>query len=60
MESYGYDITILNKAFIENYTNLDNYLYCSILDIKKLHIFLENVLKKTKVVNLYNNKVDRE
>lgn len=51
---------ILNRVFIENCIDLVSHLYCFILDIKKLHFLLKKVLKKTEVVNLYDNKVGKK
>lgn len=48
---------ILNKVIIDNQTDLVHHLYCSILDMKKLPLLSRKVLRKTRVVNLYNNKV---
>ena len=50
---------ILNKVLIENRTDLVSHPYCSVLDIKELHPLSGKVLRKTRVVNLYDNKVDR-
>ena len=50
---------ILNKVIIDNRTDLVSHPYCSILDIKELHQLTRKVLSKTRVVNLYNNKVGR-
>lgn len=50
---------ILNSVFIENCTDLVSHSYCSVLDIKDLHPLSGKVLRKTGVVNLYDNKVDR-
>lgn len=50
---------ILNRVIIDNKTNLVGHPYCFVLDIKKLHSLTKKVLKKIKIVNLYNNKVDR-
>ena len=51
---------ILHKVIIDNQTDLVSQLYCSILDIKELHSLTKNeVMRKTKVVNLHNNKVGR-
>ena len=51
---------ILNKIIIDSQTDLVGHLYYSILDIKKLHPLLRKVLKKTRVVNLYENKVGKK
>lgn len=51
---------ILNKVIIDNWTDLISYPYCSVLDIKKLHLLSRKVLKKTKFDNLYDNNFNRE
>lgn len=51
---------ILNRVLVKNYTDLIGHLYCSILDIKEFYSLLRKVLKKTKVINLYDIKVDRK
>lgn len=51
---------ILNRIFKKNCTDLVSHLYCSVLDIKELYSFLKNVLKKSRIVNLDNNKVDKK
>lgn len=48
---------ILNKVIIENRTNLVNHLYCIILDIKEFHPVSGKHIRKTRVVNLYDNKL---
>lgn len=48
---------ILNKVLMENCTNTVCYLYCVVVNIEKLHFLIEKILKKTKVISLYNNKV---
>lgn len=50
---------ILYKIIINNQKNLANYLYCSILDIKELHSLSRKNLRKTRIINLYDNKVGR-
>ena len=50
---------ILNKVVINNWTNVVSYLYYSVFDIKELHSWSKRVLRKTRVVNLYDNKVGR-
>ena len=50
---------ILNKVIIDNRTDLVSHLYCSVLDIKELHALTRKVLRKTRVVYLYDNKFGR-
>ncbi len=47
----------LNKIVIENRINVVNHLYCIVLDIKKLNLVIRKFLRKTRVVNLYDNKI---
>ena len=48
---------ILNKVIIENRTYLISHPYCIVLDIKELNPVSGKFLRKTKIVNLYDNKV---
>ena len=48
---------ILNKVIINNWINLASYLYYYVLDIKKLYSRFRKILRKIRVVNLYDNKV---
>ena len=50
---------ILNKVIIENQTNLVSHLYCIVLDIKELNQVLRKYSRRTKIVNLYDNKISR-
>lgn len=50
---------ILTKIVIDNRINLVTYPLYLALNIKKLQFLSEKVLKKNRVVNLYNNKFDR-
>ena len=50
---------ILNEVIIDNWTDLISHLYCPVFDIKELHPWFKRVLRKTRVVNLYDNKVRR-
>ena len=47
---------ILNKPIIENRTDLVSNLYGIILDRTRCNSVFEKYLKKTRVVNLYDNK----
>lgn len=48
---------ILNKVMIENRTNQVNHLYYITLDIREIDPVTKKYLRKTKIVNLYDNKV---
>ena len=50
---------ILNKVIIDNRTDFVSHPYCSVLDIKELQPLTRKVWRKTRVVNLYDNKVGR-
>lgn len=51
---------IISTVIIENQIDLVTYLYCIDFDIKKLYPQSGKFLHKTKVINLYDNKVGRE
>lgn len=48
---------IVNKIIFENRTDLASHPYCIVLDIKELHAKTARVLRKTRVVNVYDNVV---
>ena len=50
---------ILSKVIIDNRTDLVSHPYCSVLDIKELHPVSRKVLRRNRVVNLYDNKIGR-
>ena len=51
---------ILSKVIVDNRTeDLASHSYCSVLDIKELHPLSRKVLRKIRVVNLYDNKFGR-
>ena len=50
---------MLHRVVIDNRTELVSHPYCSLLDIKELHSLTRKVVRKTRVVNLYNNKVGK-
>ena len=50
---------ILNRVIIDNRTDLASHPYCLVLDIKELYPVSRKILRKTRVVNLYDNKVGR-
>lgn len=49
---------ISNTIIVEKQTNLISQLYCICFDIKKIGEQTEKCLKKTRIINLYNNKID--
>ena len=46
---------ILSKVVVENRTDLVSHPYCMIFDVKELHTQSGKCLRKTRVVNLYDN-----
>ena len=48
---------ILNKVIIENRTDLVSHPYCIVLDIKELNSVSGKISRRTRVVNLYDNKI---
>lgn len=50
---------ILNRIIIDNQTDRVSPSYFLVLDIKELHFWFAKVLRRTKVVNLYDNKVGK-
>lgn len=44
---------------IYNQINLVHHFYSLFFNIKEFHLESEKVLRKTRVVNLYNNKVGK-
>lgn len=51
---------ILSRVVVENQSNLINHLYCVVLDIKKLDLKSRKYLRKTRIVNLYDNKIGKK
>lgn len=51
---------ILSRVVIENRTDLVSHPYCMVLDISELHPQSGRCLRRTRVVNLYDNKVGKE
>lgn len=52
---------ILNKVIIKNWTDfVSSHLYCIVLDIKKWNSASGKYLRKSRVVNLYDNKIGNE
>ena len=50
---------ILSKVVIENRTELVSHPYCMVLDIRELHPQSGKPLRRTRVINLYDNKVGK-
>ena len=50
---------ILNRVLLENRTDLVSHPYCTVLDVKEFHPLSGKVLRRTRIVNLYDNKVGR-
>ena len=48
---------VLNKVIVENRTNLVSDPYCIVLDIRQLNQVSEVYSRRTRVVNLYDNKI---
>lgn len=48
---------IVSQIIIENRTDLVSHPYCMVLDIKELHPQSGKSLRKTRIVNLYDNKI---
>ena len=51
---------ILNKKIMNYWIDLTSHLYYLILDIKKFHSLSRKVLRKIRIINLYENKFDKE
>lgn len=51
---------ILSRVVVENQSNSINHLYCVVLDIKKLDLKSRKYLRKTRIVNLYDNKIGKK
>ena len=49
---------ILNKVIIENPTDLVSHPYCIVLDIRECNPTSGKYQRRTRVVNLYDNKID--
>ena len=48
---------ILNKVIIENRTDLVSHPYCIVMDIRELNPVSGKFSRKTRDVNLYDNKI---
>ena len=51
---------ILDRVIIDNRTDLISHPYCLCLDIKEFDPKSKKSLRKTRITNLYNNKVSQE
>ena len=51
---------MLHRVVIDNWTDLVSHPYCSVLDIKELYSLTRKVVRKTRVVNLYDKKVGKK
>lgn len=51
---------ILKTVIIDNKMDLVSHPYYSVLDIKKFHFLTRNVLRRIKVINLYDIKSSRD
>ena len=49
----------MRQVIIDNQFDLICHLYYLVIDTKKLDFLTKRVWKKTKIVNLYDNKVAR-
>ena len=49
---------ILDRVIIDNQKDLISHLYCLCFDIKEFDPKFGKSLRKTRIVNLYDNKVD--
>ena len=50
---------ISSKIVIENRTDLVSHPYCMVVDIRELDPRSERCLRRTRIVNLYDNKVGK-
>ena len=48
---------ILNKVVIKNRTDLVSLSYCIVVDIRESHLVFRKYARRTRVVNLYDNKI---
>ena len=48
---------ILNKVIIENRTNLVSHPYCIVIDVRERNPVSRKYSRRTRVVNLYDNKI---
>ncbi len=51
---------ILNKVIIENRTNLVSHPYCIVIDVRERNPVSRKYSRRTRVVNLYDNKIGNE
>ena len=50
---------MLSKVVVENRTDLVSHPYCMVLDIREPHPQAGKAFRRTRVVNLYDNKVGK-
>lgn len=50
---------ILIIIIVENQTDLISHPYYICLDIKEINRQIEKCLRKTRIINLYNNKISQ-
>ncbi len=48
---------VVDQVIFENRSDLASHPYCMILDIKELHPKNKNPIRRTQVVNIYDNIV---
>lgn len=47
---------VLSKVVVKNWTDVVSYLYCIVVDIREPYPQARKKFRKTKMVNLYDNK----
>lgn len=50
---------LLNITIVENRTDLISHLYSMVLDITEDHIYCRGQKRKTRIVNIYDNKLGK-
>lgn len=48
---------VANNVVLDNRSDLANHPYCLIFDIKELHPKTKKPIRKTRVVNMYDNYI---
>ena len=51
---------LLNKTVVKNRTNLISHLYVMVLDITEGEIYGKGKKRKTRIVNIYKNKLGQK
>lgn len=51
---------MINNIVFDNQLYLTNHLYCLIFDIKELYPKIKKSIKKTEVVNIYDNYIKQK